>query len=417
LFAQCGHSFKEEREQAGIMAHQINLRTPEVMSLVAAEVQSQYRSELVTRLRLCGGSLSASDLTVRLAKEFGFCYGVERAIDLAYAAHRVFQDHQIYILGEIIHNPEVNEQLAMLGIENLLAPDGSDDIDHLGPEDVVIIPAFGAELSRLERIKARGCQIVDTTCGDVMRVWKRVRQYANESATSIIHGRAQHEETRATSSRALGDGNGHYLIVANLTDTDYLCSYIRHGGDKAEFLERFHNAHSPGFDPDVHLQKLGVANQTTMLSSETEEIQRRISRAVLDRDGEKLARRNFQAFDCICGATQDRQNALLEMIETPLDLLLVVGGYNSSNTAHLVEIGEARLPTYFIRNASHLQSASAIAHYDQRRRQEITTLNWLPIDHITVGITAGASCPNNLIEEVIVRLFALRGISCEQFAA
>jgi len=399
------------------MAHRINLRTPEVMNLVEAEVGSQYRSELVTRLRLCGGTLSASDLTVRLAKEFGFCYGVQRAIDLAYAAHRVFQGHRIYILGEIIHNPEVNEQLAMLGIENLLAPDRSDDIDRLGPEDVVIIPAFGAEVSRLEQIKARGCQIVDTTCGDVMRVWKRVRQYASESATSIILGRAQHEETRATSSRVLGDGHGHYVIVANLTDADYLCRYIRHGGDKAEFFERFHNAHSPGFDPDVHLQKLGVANQTTMLSSETEEIQRRIYRAVLDRDGEKLAGRNFQAFDCICGATQDRQNALLEIIAMPLDLLLVIGGYNSSNTAHLVEIGEARLPTYFIRNASRLQSPSAITHYDQRKRQEITTENWLPIGRITVGITAGASCPNNLIEEVIVRLFSLRGISCEQFTA
>ena len=388
----------------------INLRRPDILEAVQAQVLSHYRSELVERVRANGCVLSADHLTVRLAKEFGFCYGVERAIDMAYAARKAFQDREIYILGEIIHNPEVNGEIAALGIKNLMACGEDSAIDSLTAGDIVIIPAFGAEVSKLKKIRASGCQIVDTTCGDVMSVWKRVRHYANEAATSIIHGKVQHEETLATSSRALADGQGRYLVVLDLEEANYLCGYIRHGGKKAEFFEKFRNAHSPGFDPDVHLQKLGMANQTTMLSSETEEIQRRIREAVYDRDGDELGARNFQSFDGICRATQERQDALREMLKTPLDLLLVVGGYNSSNTTHLVEIGEAALPTYFFRNASCLRSPLAIAHYDRGGKREIVTNGWLPAREITVGITAGASCPNSLIEDVILRLFELRGV-------
>ena len=258
---------------SGTTARQkVNLRTPDVMAAVQQQVESHYRSDIIEKIRRAGGIISVGDTTVRLAKQFGFCYGVERAIDLAYAARKVFKERRLFIVGEIIHNPEVNHQIASLGIKNLTGKNKEADISDLGPEDVVIVPAFGTELSLQQQIKDRGCQIVDTTCGDVMSVWKRVRKYASESATSIIHGKAEHEETKATSSRALGDGAGHYLVVLTLADTDYVCDYIRDGGDKQAFLEKFKGAHSPGFDPDVHLKTVGVANQTTMLQSETEHI-------------------------------------------------------------------------------------------------------------------------------------------------
>ena len=392
----------------------VNLRTPEVMTAVQEQVEAHYRSDIVDKIRRNGGILTVGDVTVRLAKQFGFCYGVERAIDLAYAAGKVFKDRRLFILGEIIHNPEVNEQIRSLGIKNLMGKSKEADIADLEPNDVVIVPAFGTEVATLQQIKERGCQIVDTTCGDVMSVWKRVRKYASESATSIIHGKAEHEETKATSSRALGSGGGHYLVVLTLAETDYVCDYIRHGGNKAEFLEKFKNAHSPGFDPDLHLRSVGVANQTTMLRGETEEVQRRIRQAVVDRDGPEVAATNFRFFDTICGATQERQDALRELLDVKMNLLLVVGGYNSSNTSHLAEMGEEKLPTYFVRNASRLLSQSEILHYNLHERQEVVARDWLPPGRLVVGITAGASCPNNLIEETLIRLFELRGISREQ---
>jgi 4-hydroxy-3-methylbut-2-enyl diphosphate reductase len=395
----------------------VNLRTPEVMTAVQEQVESHYRSDIVDKVRRNGGILTVGDVTVRLAKQFGFCYGVERAIDLAYAARKVFKDRRLFILGEIIHNPEVNEQISSLGIRNLMGKHKQAEISDLTAEDVVIVPAFGTEVATLQQIKDRGCQIVDTTCGDVMSVWKRVRKYASESATSIIHGKAEHEETKATSSRALGSGQGHYLVVLTLAETDYVCSYIRHGGDKQEFLQKFDHAHSPGFDPDVHLRSVGVANQTTMLRGETEEVQRRVRQAIIDRDGPEVGATNFRFFDTICGATQERQDALRELLDIKMNLLLVVGGYNSSNTSHLAEMGEEKLPTYFVRNASRLLSNDEILHYNLHARDEEIARNWLPDGPLVVGITAGASCPNNLIEETLLRLFELRGITREQLEA
>lgn len=395
----------------------VNLRTPAVMTAVQEQVESHYRSDIVDMIRRNGGILRVGDITVRLAKQFGFCYGVERAIDLAYAARKVFKDRRLFILGEIIHNPEVNDQISSLGIRNLLGANKQAAIEELGPDDVVIVPAFGTEVATLQKIKELGCQIVDTTCGDVMSVWKRVRKYASESATSIIHGKAEHEETKATSSRALGDGKGHYLVVLTLAETDYVCDYIRHGGDKQEFLAKFEKAHSPGFDPDLHLCTVGVANQTTMLRGETEEVQRRIRQAIIDRDGAEKAANNFRFFDTICGATQERQDALRELLDVKMNLLLVVGGYNSSNTSHLAEMGEEKLPTYFVRNASRLLSTEEILHYDLHAKDEVIARNWLPDGPLVVGITAGASCPNNLIEETLIRLFELRGISRAQLEA
>lgn len=402
---------------APIAPPKINLRRPDIMEAVQAQVLSHYRSELVDRIRARGHVLSAGGLTVKLAKEFGFCYGVERAIDLAYAARKVFPDQPIYILGEIIHNPEVNDQLREMGIRFLSGKEKNADIEDLKKGDVVIIPAFGAEMSIMNTLKERGCQFVDTTCGDVMSVWKRVRQYANDSVTSIIHGKAWHEETKATSSRAMANGGGHYLVVFTLAETDYVCNYILNGGDKEEFLAKFKGAYSAGFDPDVHLNAVGVANQTTMLRGETEEVQRRLRAAMEKKHGAAELEKHFRFFDTICGATQDRQDALQKLLAEPLDLLLVIGGYNSSNTSHLAEMGEAKLPTFFIKNAAKMVSAQGIVHYNQHLHKEVETTNWLPGGNITVGITAGASCPNNLIEDTIRRLFELRGISVQEVLA
>ncbi len=395
----------------------VNLRTPDVMAAVQAQVEGHYRSDIVDGLRRRGGELAVGRITVRLAKQFGFCYGVERAIDLAYAARKVFADKNLYILGEIIHNPEVNRQIGEMGIVNLLAKGEEVPLENLSPEDVVIVPAFGTDVSTLGKIKERGCQIVDTTCGDVMSVWKRVRQYASEEMTSVIHGKAAHEETKATASRAISQGKGHYLIVLTLEETDEVCRYIEHGGDRTQFLSQFEGAHSEGFDPDLHLKRVGVANQTTMLRGETEEVQRRIAAAIQRRDGGNAPGGNFRFFDTICGATQERQDALREMLQSRMDLLLVVGGYNSSNTSHLAEMGQEQLPTYFIRNAERLESLESITHYDLHLKKEVTSAGWLGSGATVVGITAGASCPNNLIEETIVRVFELNGIPRESVLA
>jgi 4-hydroxy-3-methylbut-2-en-1-yl diphosphate reductase len=399
----------------------INLRRPDIMETVQAQVLSHYRSELVERIRAHGGVLAADNLTVKLAKEFGFCYGVERAIDLAYAAKKYFSEVSpntpIYLLGEIIHNPEVNDQIRNMGIQIISPKPTDEELARLKSGDAVIIPAFGTEVGTRKKIEEKGCIPVDTTCGDVMSVWKRVRQYSKENVTSIIHGKAKHEETKATTSQARAYGSGHYLVVFTLAETDYVCNYILKGGDKNEFLEKFKGAYSAGFDPDAHLRAVGVANQTTMLRGETEEVQRRIRAAMIQKYGEDQIESHFRFFDTICGATQDRQDALQKLLREPMDLLIVIGGYNSSNTSHLAEMGEAKLPTYFIKNAAKMVSDTLIVHYDQHKHQEVETPNWLPSGKVTVGVTAGASCPNNLIEDTIRRLFELRGISVQHLLA
>lgn len=392
----------------------VNVRRPDVMELVTAEVAVHFHSSIVEKLRDRGGKITISDTTLLLAEQFGFCYGVERAIDLAYASRKVFPDNRIFLIGEIIHNPDVNRHLREMDIVSLPWKNMETGYDDLTADDVVIVPAFGAPTAFMDKVKDRGCYVIDTTCGDVMKVWRRVRGYAKDGVTSIIHGKWDHEETRATASRALGEhGDGHYLIVLTLADVDYLCRFIRVGGDKQEFLEHFQNSYSEGFDPAVHLGKVGLANQTTMLKSETEEIQKRIHGAIKERDQTEST---FQVFDTICGATQERQDALIEMLRKPMDLLLVVGGYNSSNTAHLVEMAEPEVPTFFIRGASCITSLEEIVHFDLHRGEEVTTSYahlFSKDTPVTIGITAGASCPNNLIEDTIFKVFELRGIDPE----
>ncbi|PQJ27537.1 4-hydroxy-3-methylbut-2-enyl diphosphate reductase [Rubritalea profundi] len=389
----------------------INVRRPDVMEKVQAEVRRHFESSIVEKIRANDGSLTVGHTTIKLARQFGFCYGVERAIDLAYAARKVFADNNIYLIGEIIHNQEVNRQLEDMNIVSLPWKEMDEQYDQLTEDDVVIVPAFGAPTSYIEKIEERGAAIVDTTCGDVMKVWRRVRTYAKQGYTSIIHGKAGHEETRATASRALGDAkDGHYIVILTLADTDYLCDFLKGKVSSEDLMKRFSHAVSEGFDPDLHLNKVGVANQTTMLKSETEEIQKRVCRAITERDGKT---ENFQFFDTICGATQERQDALFEMLKSHMDVLLVVGGYNSSNTAHLVEIGKEELPTFFIQNSDRLTSLQEIVHFDLEHKSEVTTEYTNLLDtskDVIVGVTAGASCPNNLIESTIQRIFELRGV-------
>ncbi len=395
----------------------VNVRTPEVMERVQAEVADHYQSSIVEKVRARDGLLTIGNTTIRLAKQFGFCYGVERAIDLAYASRRVFPDHRIFLIGEIIHNPEVNRQLEAMNIVSLPWREMNGQYDDLTENDVVIVPAFGAPISFMDKVESRGCLTVDTTCGDVMKVWKRVRGFAKDGITSIIHGKADHEETRATASRAAGeDGKGRYLIVLTLDDVDFILNYLLHGGDADAFRARFAGAMSEGFDPDIHLTQLGVANQTTMLKSETEEIQRRVREAMVRRDGHAD---NFSVFDTICGATQERQDALFDLLKHTMNLLLVVGGYNSSNTTHLVEIGEKELPTFFIRSAECIVSLEEIIHYDLHQQEEVSAYSavFSAEEPIVVGITAGASCPSNLIEDTILKIFELRGIDAETVRA
>ncbi len=400
----------------------VNVRRPDVMKLVQAEVEQHYRSRIVEKLRAHGGELTIGNTTVRLAKEFGFCYGVERAIDLAYATRKVFPDQRIFLIGEIIHNPDVNAQLRQMGIVSLPWKKMSKEYDDVTAEDVVIVPAFGAPTSFMDRLAEIGCHVIDTTCGDVMKVWRRVREYAKNEVTSIIHGKVNHEETLATASRALGtEGNGHYLIMLTLDDAKVVCDYILGKGKRDAFMKKFANACSEGFDPDKHLQRIGVANQTTMLKSETENLQELIRQALIERDGDDS---NYYVFDTICGATQERQNALFDMLDSknqkPMDILLVVGGYNSSNTTHLAEIGQENLPTFFIRNAQCLESLESIMHYDLEHKDEIQSEYpgiLLKDKPAVIGVTAGASCPNNLIESTIIRAMELRGISKDELTA
>ncbi len=386
------------------------------MEKVKAEVVMHYRSELVEHLRAHGCTFAYGNTGIHLAKEFGFCYGVERAIDLAYAARRHFPKEQpVYILGEIIHNPHVNEQIRNMGLTFLSGGHQAASIDDLGKGDPVVIPAFGTEVGVIDLLNERGCTIIDATCGDVMSVWKRVRQNARDQVTSIIHGKAWHEETKATSSQAKAYENGHYLVVFDLDDTDYVCRYITKGGDPEAFLKKFDGAYSDGFDPDRHLNTIGLANQTTMLRSETEEVQRRLRVAMAEKHGEDALDEHFRYFDTICGATQERQDALRDLLNRPMDLLLVVGGYNSSNTSHLAEMGEEKLPTYFIKDVSEMESAERLHHFLHHKHEMAVAKNWLPLNgELTFGVTAGASCPNNIVEEIILRAYELRGASADE---
>jgi 4-hydroxy-3-methylbut-2-enyl diphosphate reductase len=373
---------------------------------VAHVLAESYHSDLVSAIKETGYVYTAGRLQVHLAREFGFCYGVDRAVDYAYQARKRFPTQQVYLTGEIIHNPHVNDQLRAQGIRFL--SDDAESLDALTPDDVVILPAFGTTIELLQDLTDRHCTLVDTTCGSVLNVWKNVRRYADEGFTSIIHGKHWHEETQATASQALRNGRGHYVVVLNQAEASAVCDYIRDGGSPADFLARFDAAVSPGFNPDVHLERIGCANQTTMLSSESLEIGEMFRAAMEMRYGGGALPERFRSFDTICSATQDRQDAVTALLdEQPLDLMIVIGGYNSSNTCNLARICAARRPTYHIAEASRLLGPDEILHTPAGTHAEITTNGWLPSGPVRIGLTSGASTPDNLVGMVIRRLDAL----------
>ncbi len=380
---------------------------------VADTLQTEYKSNLIQHLRDHGSPLQIGDLRILLAKEFGFCYGVDRAVDYAYETRRMFPDKTIYITSEIIHNPRVNRNLREMGIRFLSGGDGENYIyEDIKPEDIVILPAFGAGVTDMEKLTAIGCTMVDTTCGSVMNVWKRVEKNAKDGYTSIIHGKYTHEETVATSTRVLQFSGGRYVIIRDEAEAEIVCDYIRRGGNREDFLKKFQNALSPDFDPDRDLQKVGLANQTTMLSSESLHIAKMVEEAIRERYGDENCADHFRSFDTICSATQERQDAMLELAKLKPDVFIVVGGYNSSNTTHLCEIGMRFAPTYHISEAECIVSADEIHHKPYTKREESVTRDWLPkFGEVTIGVTSGASTPDKVVEETIIRIFECRGYS------
>ena len=373
---------------------------------VAHVLAESYHSDLVASIKASGFRYESGRLTVHLAREFGFCYGVDRAVDYAYQARKRFPNQNVFLTGEIIHNPHVNDQLRSQGIRFL--SDAAESLDRVTPADIVILPAFGITIELLGTLEARGCTLVDTTCGSVLNVWKNVRRYADDGFTSVIHGKYWHEETQATASQARRDGRGHYLVVLDREEAAAACEYVRHGGNRHVFLERFQHAVSPGFDPDTHLHRVGCANQTTMLSSESLEIGEMFRAAMRDRYGEAGLPLHFRAFDTICSATQDRQDAIAALLsEQPLDLMIVIGGYNSSNTYNLARMCAERLPTYHVAEPDALISIDAIRHRPVGTKQEAVATDWLPAGPVRVGLTSGASTPDNVVDAVIRRIEAL----------
>jgi 4-hydroxy-3-methylbut-2-en-1-yl diphosphate reductase len=370
---------------------------------VSDMMQSEYQSDLIQQIRDNGYKLQRGDVVIHLAEAFGFCWGVERAVAMAYETRQHFPTERIWITNEIIHNPSVNQRLREMQVGFIPVIGGNKDFSGVQRGDVVILPAFGASVQEMQLLNDQGCTIVDTTCPWVSKVWNTVEKHKKVSYTSIIHGKYNHEETIATSSFA-----GTYLIVLNLKQAQYVCDYILHGGDRDEFMATFSKACSEGFDPDRDLERLGIANQTTMLKGETEQIGKLFEHTMLKKYGPAELNQHFLSFNTICDATQERQDAMFKLVEDRLDLMVVIGGYNSSNTTHLQEIAvERSIPSYHIDSADRIGPGNRVEHKPLHRDLE-TQENWLPEGKLTVGITSGASTPDRVVEAVIEKIFALK---------
>ncbi|MDZ8028826.1 MAG: 4-hydroxy-3-methylbut-2-enyl diphosphate reductase [Nostoc sp. SerVER01] len=370
---------------------------------VTSQLQSEYQSNLIQEIRDRNYTLQRGNVTIRLAQAFGFCWGVERAVAMAYETRQHFPTERIWITNEIIHNPSVNQRMQEMEVKFIPVEANQKDFSIVDTGDVVILPAFGASVQEMQILHEKGCKIVDTTCPWVSKVWNTVEKHKKVDYTSIIHGKYKHEETVATSSFA-----GKYLIVLNLSEAEYVSNYIINGGNREEFLKKFAKACSPGFDPDRDLERVGIANQTTMLKGETEQIGKLFERTMLQKYGPTELNQHFQSFNTICDATQERQDAMLELVEDNLNLMVVIGGFNSSNTTQLQQIAfERGIPSYHIDSVERIQSINSIEHR-QLNGQLIITENWLPDGEIVVGITSGASTPDKVVEDVIERIFALK---------
>jgi len=387
-------------------------------SQVQPVIDAEYHSTLIQNIREAGHVQILGDVTVCLAREFGFCYGVDRAIDYAYEARHKFPERRIRLVGEIIHNPHVNQRLRDMDMDFLQPNDaGVFDFSELTEEDVVILPAFGVTLHDLHTLRSIGCILVDTTCGSVLLVWKRVESYARDGFTALIHGKHYHEESRATASQVGKHPDGRYIIVRDMKEAEIVCDYIAKtpgGMSKEEFAHHFSKKATDGFDPERDLKKIGVANQTTMLASESLAIGSRVEKAMTAGLGETYAKENFRSFGTICSATQERQDAIHDLMEEgPPEVMLVIGGYNSSNTDHLAHLCRQFTRTYHIEDASCIDlNTSTIRHKPDvgTDTEETFQKDWLPAGPFKLGMTAGASTPNNKIGEALVRILKLRDV-------
>ncbi len=376
-------------------------------------LSADYHSHLIETLRSRGHRLTVGPLAFRLAKEFGFCYGVDRAVDYAYETRAKFPERRLHLVGEIIHNPHVNAKLEAMGISFLHRGDGGEfDFTRLTGDDVVIMPAFGVTIQDFDRLKAIGCVLVDTTCGSVLNVWKRVESYARDGFTALIHGKHWHEETKATASQVTKQPGGRYLVVLNMDEARAVCDFIEGGGDAAAMGARFAGAMSSEFDFSRDLEMVGLANQTTMLSTESLAIAEEVRRTMVRKYGDAAAPAHVRTFDTICSATQERQDAVIELLADPPELMLVVGGYNSSNTTHLAALCASRnVRTYHIEDSDCIDPVSGeLRHRPIGGKSQTVETGWL--DGVrSIGITAGASTPNNKIGETIVRICAVAGVA------
>ena len=387
-------------------------------SQVQPLIDLEYHSALVEDIRAEGNRKVLGDVTMRLAKEFGFCYGVDRAIDYAYETRHNFPEKRIRLVGEIIHNPHVNQRIRDMGMD-FIQPDGHGafDFSDLTEQDVVILPAFGVTVQDLAALREIGCVLVDTTCGSVLLVWKRVESYARDGFTAVIHGKHYHEESRATASQVRNHEDGRYIIVLNMEEADLICDYMARRPNRLSreaFMQHFQGKTTEGFDPDLHLQKIGVANQTTMLANESLAIGARIREAMVEGSGEEYAEGNFRSFGTICSATQERQDAIEAMMdEGPPEVMIVMGGYNSSNTDHLAHLCRKFTTTYHIEDAACIDPEDGTIRHKPdvgSATPEVVVTAWMPEGPFDLGMSAGASTPNNKIGEALVRILEIRGV-------
>ncbi|MDB5034003.1 MAG: 4-hydroxy-3-methylbut-2-enyl diphosphate reductase [Chlorobi bacterium] len=382
----------------------IYFRSPIISAVKAARKAGDPR-----RRDLTPSILDFGPVRFRIARHFGFCYGVENAIEIAYRALEENPGRRIFLLSEMIHNPHVNDDLLARGVRFIMTPSGDDLFgwDELTPEDIVIVPAFGTTLELQERLAARGIDPYrwDTTCPFVEKVWNRTGTLGEKECTVVIHGKRTHEETRATFSHSSAEAPT--VIVQNMAETERLADIITGREPVGRFAEWFGGQCSDGFDPAVHLARVGVVNQTTMLASETQAIADRLRVAMIERYGADAIADHFaDTRDTLCYATNENQTATIALIESGGDIAVVVGGYNSSNTSHLVELCEKRMPTYFIKDAGEIVSRDEIVHFDLHAKATRRAMNWLP-DHdrpLEIVLTSGASCPDALVDEVIERI-------------
>lgn len=385
--------------------------------------EQQYFSDLVTTIRrkrldedprkrdLGPTRIEREGVVFLLARHFGFCFGVDNAVEVAYRALAENPEKRVFLVSEMIHNPLVNADLTARGVQFLRTSDGNEIIPTrtLGPDDIVIVPAFGAPLSVMDELATCGITVsaYDATCPFVEKVWRRAAQLGREGFSLVVHGKGYHEETRATFSRVQNCAPGG-VVVKTLGEVDELCRFIRGEGSREDFIKAFGLKTTPGFNPELHLQRLGVINQTTMLAEETREVGRRVRQALIDRYGEDAIGEHFaDTRDTLCYATSENQSAARALLDQKADLAVVVGGFNSSNTANLATLLRQQFDTYHIRGAEDIDDDGSVLHLSSQA-QPVRVRDWLPLKHpTTIALTAGASTPDSAIDAVMHRLALL----------